>query len=142
MSHTGRMYLRMYLPSAFVLAAGALSAWVAHAVQDLPGELGIASLYSHLPSWLFAGAATLSALLAVAQTVRVRQWERGVYASCYVCGCLLGAARPVREGLGKTRRCLGCGRVHGVNHRLSPHLRPLAVVEPAELPVRSVRSLP
>lgn len=144
MSHMGRMYLRMCLPSAFALATGTVAALAAHTAQEWPGDFGMASLYSHLPRWLFAGGLTLAAALAALQAARVRQWERGAVVGCYVCGCLLGAARPARDGLGKTRRCLGCGRVHGVNHRLSPHLRPLAVAvsDTAKAPVRSVRSLP
>ncbi|KAF1009759.1 MAG: hypothetical protein GAK28_00404 [Luteibacter sp.] len=144
MSHVGRMYFRMCLPSALALATGAVTALAAHAAQEWPGDFGITSLYSQLPRWLFAGGVTLAAALAAMQAMRVRQWERGAVAACYVCGCVLGAARPTREGLGKTRRCLGCGRVHGVNHRLSPHLRPLAVAvaDTAKAPVRSVRSLP
>lgn len=140
MSYTGRMYLRMYLPCAALLAAGAVAAAAAQIAQGYPGEFGIASLYSQLPRWLFVLGASSAALLAMAQTMRLRLRERG----CYVCGCLLGMERNARGGLGRTRRCLGCGKVHGTNHRLAPHLRPLAVAveATAERSVRSVRSSP
>lgn len=140
MSYTGRMYLRMYLPCAVLLASGAVAAAAAQIAQGYPGELGIASLYSHLPRWLFAVGASSAALVAMVQTMRLRLRDR----DCYVCGCLLGMERSARGGLGRTRRCLGCGKVHGTNHRLAPHLRPLAVAVDgtAEHAVRSVRSSP
>ncbi|MDF3982365.1 hypothetical protein P3W24_08170 [Luteibacter sp. PPL201] len=139
MSYTGRMYVRMFLPCGVWLAGGSVAAAVARAAQSMPGSFGMTSLYSNLPAWLFVAGATAALLLGMVQVGRLRFRDR----DCYVCGCLLGAERTARGGLGRTRRCLGCGKVHGVNHRLAPHLRPLAraVDEPAPV-ATSVRSSP
>jgi hypothetical protein len=133
----------MYLPGVIALAGGALAAAALKAIQQFPGDIGTLSLYSNLPGWTFAAGLAIALTVAVVQTVRLRLWERGAIAGCYVCGCLLGAPRAARRGLGMTRHCLGCGKVHGVNHRLSSVALPLAVVVPdTAAPVRSVRSLP
>ncbi|HXO99362.1 MAG TPA: hypothetical protein VN813_02620 [Luteibacter sp.] len=143
MSYAGRMYFRLYLPGVIALSVGAVAAAGLKAAQQLPGEFGILSLYSNLPGWTFAGGLVLALTIAAVQTVRLRLWERGAIAGCYVCGSLLGAPRAARRGLGMTRHCLGCGKVHGVNHRLSPVVVPLAVaVTDTAAPVRSVRSSP
>lgn len=143
MSYAGRMYFRAYLPGVFALAGGAIAAAGLKAAQQLPGEFGTLSLYSNLPGWTFAGGLAVALGVAAVQTVRLRLWERGAVAGCYVCGCLLGVPRAARQGLGMTRHCLGCGKVHGVNHRLSPKVVPLAVaVKDTATPVRSVRSSP
>jgi hypothetical protein len=147
MSYAGRMYVRMFSPGLMVLGVGALAAAAMKAVQETPGRLGILSLYSNLPGWIIAGSVTASVAWIAVQAVRVRLWERGALASCYVCSCILGAARASRRGLGMTRHCLGCGKVHGVNHRLAPVVVPLAVAvtavaDGATAPVRRVRSSP
>ena len=143
MSQAGRMYFRMYLPGAMALVGGALAAAGLKAMQQLPGDFGTRSLYSNLPGWTFAGGLVLAVAIAVVQTARLRLWERGAIAGCYACGCLLGTPRAARRGLGMTRHCLGCGKVHGVNHRLSSAALPLAVPVPdTAAPVRSVRSSP
>jgi len=141
MSYAGRMYRRMFLPSALVLAGGALAAAGAKAAQQLPGQVGMVSLYSNLPTWVFAGGLVLSFSIAAVQVVRLRLWDRGVLAGCYVCGCLLGTPRAARHGLGTARECLGCGKVHGTNHRISTQVVPLAVAvqDSTASPVRSVR---
>ena len=147
MSYAGRMYVRMFSPGLMVLGVGALAAAAMKAVQEMPGKLGILSLYSNLPGWIVAGSVTASVAWIAVQAVRVRLWDRGAIASCYVCGCILGTARASRRGLGMTRHCLGCGKVHGVNHRLAPVVVPLAVAvtvvaDSATAPVRRVRSSP
>ena len=147
MSYTGRMYFRLFSPGLMVLGVGALAAAAMKAVQQVPGRLGILSLYSDLPGWIMAGAATVAIGWVAVQAVRVKLWDRGAIASCYVCGCILSSARASRRGLGMTRHCLGCGKVHGVNHRLTPVVVPLAVAvsavtETATSPVRRVRSSP
>ena len=141
MSYAGRMVFRMYLPSVLALAGGALAAAALKASQQWPGDLGILSLYSNLPAWTFALALAFALATATVQTVRLRLWDRGAIAGCYVCGSLLAAPRASRRGLGMTRRCLGCGKVHGVNHhRLSPKVLPLVPVEqPRAATVRSAR---
>lgn len=141
MSYAGRMYRRMFLPSALALAGGTLAAAGAKSAQQLPGQVGMVSLYSNLPAWVFAAGLTLSLSIAAVQIVRLRLWDRGVLAGCYVCGCLLGAPRAARHGLGTARECLGCGKVHGTNHRISTQVVPLAVAvqDAAVSPVRSVR---
>jgi hypothetical protein len=145
MSYVGRMVFRMYLPAGLVVAGGIIGAAGLKAAQGTPGDLGTFSLYSNLPSLAFAGAIAVALAIAAVQTVRLRLWDRGAIPGCYVCGCLLAAPRAARRGLGMTRRCLGCGKLHGVNHhRLSPQVMPLAVAvqETAAAPVRSVRSSP
>lgn len=147
MSYAGRMYFRMFSPSLMVVGAGALAAAAMKAVQQMPGQLGILSLYSNLPGWIMAGSLTVALGWIAVQAVRVKLWDRGAIASCYVCGCILGTARATRRGLGMTRHCLGCGKVHGVNHRLAPVVVPLAVAVTAvtdsgTAQVRRVRSLP
>ncbi|SEW04171.1 hypothetical protein [Luteibacter sp. 329MFSha] len=145
MSYAGRMVFRMYLPGVLVLAAGGVAAAGLKAAQQLPGDLGTLSLYSNLPAWTFGVALVVALTIGAVQTLRLRLWDRGAIAGCYVCGCLLGSPRAARRGLGLIRHCLGCGKVHGVNHhRLSPHVVPLAVAvkDTAAAPVRSVRSLP
>jgi hypothetical protein len=137
----------MFSPGLMVLGVGALAAAAMKAVQEMPGKLGILSLYSNLPGWIVAGSVTASVAWIAVQAVRVRLWDRGAIASCYVCGCILGTARASRRGLGMTRHCLGCGKVHGVNHRLAPVVVPLAVAvtvvaDSATAPVRRVRSSP
>lgn len=127
MSYAGRMYRRMFLPGVLTLAGASLAAAGLKAVQQMPGELGMRSLYSNLPGWVFAAGLTLSVALAAVQIVRLRLWDRGALASCYVCGCLLGTPRAVRHGLGTARECLGCGKVHGTNHRILTQVVPLAV---------------
>lgn len=142
MSYAGRMVFRMYLPGVVVLAAGALAAAGLKAVQQLPGDLATFSLYSNLPAWTLGVSLVVALSIAAVQTLRLRLWDRGAIAGCYVCGCLLGTPRAARRGLGLTRHCLGCGKVHGVNHhRLSPTVIPLAVAvkDTASAPVRSVR---
>jgi hypothetical protein len=131
MSYAGRMYFRMFSPSLMILGVGGIAA---AAVKAVPG-------------WIVAGAVTAAVSWVVVQAVRVKLWERGAIASCYVCGCLLGNPRASRRGLGMTRHCLGCRKVHGVNHRLTPVVVPLAVAvsavaDAAAAPVRRVRSLP
>ncbi|HVI54449.1 MAG TPA: hypothetical protein VM621_05285 [Luteibacter sp.] len=145
MSYAGRMYFRMFSPGLMVLGAGALAAAAMKAVQQVPGRLGILSLYSDLPGWIMAGSVTLALCWVTVQAVRVKLWDRGAITSCYVCGCILGTARAPRRGLGMTRHCLGCGKVHGVNHRLASVVVPLAVAvsavtDNATAPVRRVRS--
>jgi len=144
MSYVGRMVFRLYLPAGLALAGGALGAAALKAAQRVPGDFGTLSLYSDLPGWTFAAGMAIGLALATVQTVKLRLWDRGALAGCYVCGCLLGAPRAARRGLGRTRHCLGCGKVHGVNHhRLSPHVVPLAVaVKDTAAGVRSVRSSP
>jgi hypothetical protein len=134
----------MFSPGLATLGAGALAAAAMKAVQQFPGDLATLSLYSNLPNWIFAGSLAVSITLVAVQAVRVKLWERGALASCYVCGCVLGSPRAARHGLGRTRHCLGCGKVHGVNHRLAPVVVPLAVAvtDTAAVPVRSVRSSP
>lgn len=140
MSYAGRMYFRLYLPGMVALTGGALVAAGLKTAQQWPGDFGILSLYSNLPGWTFAAGLAIAITIAAVQTVRVRLWERGAIAGCYVCGCLLGAPRAARRGLGMTRHCLGCGKVHGMNHRLSPVVLPLSVaVKETSAPVRSVR---
>jgi hypothetical protein len=141
------MYFRMFSPSLMVVGAGALAAAAMKAAQQMPGQLGILSLYSNLPGWIMAGSLTAALGWIAVQAVRVKLWDRGAIASCYVCGCILGTARATRRGLGMTRHCLGCGKVHGVNHRLAPVVVPLAVAVTAvtdsgTAQVRRVRSLP
>jgi hypothetical protein len=138
------MYFRLFVPSLLALGAGALAAGVTKAAQQAPGPFGLASLYSNVPAWLLAAGIAVAVAIAVAQLIRLRLWERGVVGACYVCGCLLGAPRAARRGLGTTRKCMGCGKVHGTNHRLSPTVVPLAVAvkDGAGAPVRSVRSSP
>lgn len=142
MSYVGRMYFRMYLPAGLVFVGGAVGAAALKAAQRVPGDFGTFSLYSDLPGWTFAAGLAIGLGLAAVQTVKLRLWDRGTIAGCYVCGCLLGSPRAARRGLGMTRTCLGCGKVHGVNHhRLAPRVVPLAVaVEDTATPVRSVRS--
>ncbi|MET0256316.1 MAG: hypothetical protein ABWZ85_02705 [Luteibacter sp.] len=139
MSYAGRMYFRLFMPGLLAFGTGSLAAGVAKAAQQLPGNFGLVSLYSNLPAWLFAGGVTLALAIVGVQLLRLRLWERGAIAACYVCGCLLGAPRAARRGLGTTRGCLGCGKVHGTNHRLSPNVVPLAVAVTDAAPVRSVR---
>jgi hypothetical protein len=141
MSYVGRMYLRMFTPGLFALGAGTVAAAAMRAAQEFPGELGNFSLYSHLPRWLLAAGVCAGVAIVAAQALRVRLWERGALASCYVCGCLLAPARTGRGGLGRVRPCLGCGKVHGVNHRVAPRVVPLqvAVTDGAAPGVRSVR---
>lgn len=142
MSYAGRMVFRMYLPGVVVLAAGAMAAAGLKAIQQLPGDIGILSLYSNLPAWTLGVSLLVALAIAAVQTLRLRLWDRGAIAGCYVCGCLLGAPRAARRGLGLTRHCMGCGKVHGVNHhRLSPTVIPLAVAvkDTASAPVRSAR---
>jgi hypothetical protein len=138
------MYFRMFVPGLVVLGAGSIASAAMKAVQQMPGDLGTLSLYSNLPGWIFAGTIAATVTQVAVQAVRVKLWERGAIASCYVCGCVLGSPRSARHGLGRTRHCLGCGKVHGVNHRLAPVVVPLAVAvtETATAPVRSVRSSP
>ncbi|HEY4090130.1 MAG TPA: hypothetical protein VGN46_01345 [Luteibacter sp.] len=141
MSYVGRMYLRMFMPGLLAWCTGAGGAAAMRAAQAFPGELGNLSLYSHLPSWLLAaGLCTGVAIIAV-QALRARLWERGALASCYVCGCLLAPARTGRGGLGRVRPCLGCGKVHGVNHHMPAHVVPLqvAVTDGTGPQVRSAR---
>lgn len=142
MSYVGRMYFRLYLPAGLALAGGAIGAAALKAVQPAPGGLGTLSLYSNLPAWAFAAGITLALAIAGIQTVRLRLWDRGAIPGCYVCGCLLAPPRAARHGLGLARRCLGCGKLHGVNHyRLMPRLVPLPVaVKGTADAVRSVRS--
>jgi len=147
MSYAGRMYFRMFSPGLVILGVGAVAAAAMKAVQQVPGRLGILSLYSNLPGWIVAGSITVAVGWVAVQAVRVKLWDRGAIASCYVCGCLLSTARASRRGLGMTRHCLGCGKVHGVNHRLAPSVVPLAVAvtavtDTATAQVRRVRSLP
>ena len=143
MSYVGRMYFRMYLPAGLALAAGTVAAAALKAVQPAQGDLAILSLYSNLPAWAFAGGIVLALAIAAIQTVRLRLWDRGALPGCYVCGCLLAPPRAARRGLGMARRCLGCGKLHGVNHhRLMPRVVPLAVAVKEAGPVRSVRSSP
>ena len=144
MSYVGRMYFKLFVPSLLAMGTGALAAGVTKAAQQVPGPFGLASLYSNLPGWLLGLGTAVAAALAVFQLVRVRLWERGVLGACYVCGCLLGAPRAARRGLGTTRKCMGCGKVHGTNHRLISTVVPLAVAvkDGAGAPVRSVRSSP
>jgi len=141
MSYAGRMYRRMFLPSVLTLAAGSLAAAGAKAVQEMPGQAGMLSLYSNLPAWLFVAGLGIALFLAAVQLIRIRLWERGALAACYVCGCLLGAPRSAPRGLGTARECLGCGKVHGTNHRISTQVVPLAVAvqDTVVTPVRSVR---
>lgn len=141
MSYVGRMYVRMFTPGLLALGAGALGAAGMHAVQAFPGELGNFALYSSLPRWLLAGGLCAGIALTAVQALRVRLWERGALASCYVCNCLLAPARTGRGGLGRVRPCLGCGKVHGVNHRMTPRVVPLqvAVGDAAASHVRSAR---
>jgi hypothetical protein len=136
------MYFRIYLPAGLAFAGGAAGAAALKATQRVPGDFGTLSLYSNLPGWTFAAGMAIGLAWAAVQTVKLRLWDRGTIAGCYVCGCLLGAPRAARRGLGMTRACLGCGKVHGVNHRrLAPRVVPLAVaVEETAAPVRSVRS--
>jgi hypothetical protein len=138
------MYFRMYLPAGLAFAGGVVGAAALEAAQGMPGDFGTLSLYSNLPGWTFAAGLALALALAAVQTVKLRLWDRGAIAGCYVCGCLLGSPRAARRGLGMTRTCLGCGKVHGVNHhRLAPRVVPLAVaVKENGAPVRSVRSSP
>jgi hypothetical protein len=138
------MYFRMFSPGLIALGAGSLTAVAMKAAQALPGDLGTLSLYSNLPGWILAGSVAVAVTMVAVQAVRVKLWERGAIASCYVCGCVLGSARAARRGLGRTRHCLGCGKVHGVNHRLAPVVVPLAVAvtDTATVQVRSVRSSP
>jgi len=144
MSYVGRMYFRLYLPAGLALAGGAVAAGALKAVQPSPGDLGTLSLYSNLPAWAFAAGIALALAVAGIQTIRLRLWDRGAIPGCYVCGCLLASPRAARHGLGLARRCLGCGKLHGVNHyRLMPHVVPLAVaVKDTAGTVRSVRSSP
>jgi hypothetical protein len=142
MSYAGRMYLRMFLPAGLALALGVGAAGVMQVVQDRPGELGNLALYSQLPRWLLGCGLMLAVALAAVQLVRLRLWDRGALASCYVCGCLLAAPRRARVGLGKVRPCTGCGKIHGVNHRVHTRVVPLAVAVAEPAPVRSVRSSP
>lgn len=143
MSYAGRMYLRLFMPSILAFGAGVLAAGVARAAQQWPGEVGLVSLYSNLPGWLVGAGVMVALVFAAIQAWRIRLWERGGLHDCYVCGCLLGAARSARRGLGTTRACMGCGKVHGTNHRLLSSIVPLAVAarEGAATPVRSARSL-
>ncbi|MGN6480951.1 hypothetical protein [Luteibacter sp.] len=127
MSYVGRMYLRMFMPGLMALGTGAAVAAAARAVQEFPGELGNLSLYSHLPRWALAAGLFIGVALTTVQILRVRLWERGALASCYVCGCLLAPARTCRGGLGRVRPCLGCGKVHGVNHVMAARVVPLQV---------------
>lgn len=126
MSYVGRMYLRMFMPGLVGLGTGAVAAAAMRAAQEFPGELGNLSLYIHLPRWLLAAGVLVGLAIVGIQALRVRLWERGALASCYVCGCLLAPARTGR-GLGRVRPCLGCGKVHGVNHHLAPVMVPLQV---------------
>jgi hypothetical protein len=136
------MYFRMYLPAGLAFAGGTLGAAFLTAVQRMPGDFGTLSLYSNLPGWTFAAGMTIGLALVAVQTVKLRLWDRGTIAGCYVCGCLLGSPRAARRGLGMTRTCLGCGKVHGVNHhRLAPRVVPLAVaVKDTAARVTTVRS--
>ncbi|QWT18616.1 hypothetical protein KPL74_12790 [Bacillus sp. NP157] len=141
MSYAGRMYRRMFTPGLLAMGVGALAAAAMKAVQEVPGELGTLSLYSNLPGWLLAAGVSAGLAITGMQALRVRLWERGALASCYVCGCLLAPARMRRGGLGRVKPCLGCGKLHGVNHQLAPRLVPLqvAVVDTPSVRVRSVR---
>ncbi|TCV94109.1 hypothetical protein EC912_104306 [Luteibacter rhizovicinus] len=146
MSYAGRMYFRLYLPSLLVLGCGLGAAASAKAAQELPGDFGGLATYSNLPAYLFFVGLVLAVTIGVAQTFRVKLWERGRIPGCYVCGCLLGAAQVGRRGLGLYRKCLGCGKAHGVNHRLSPAaVAPVpvrvAATDPAQTvaPIRSAR---
>jgi len=134
----------MYLPAGLALAGGVVAAAALKAVQPAPGDLAILSLYSNLPAWAFAAGIALALVVAAMQTIRLRLWDRGAIPGCYVCGCLLASPRAARRGLGLARRCLGCGKLHGVNHhRLMPRVVPLAVaVTDTAGQVRSVRSSP
>ena len=127
MSYVGRMYLRMFMPGVLALGAGSVAAAAMRAAQAFPGELGNFSLYSHLPRWCLVAGVTAGFAIAAMQAVRARLWERGALASCYVCGCLLAPARTGRGGLGRVRPCLGCGKVHGVNHQVVARVVPLQV---------------
>ena len=142
MSYVGRMVFRMYLPAGLAFAGGAAGAAALKAAQWVPGDFGTLSLYSNLPGWTFAAGMAVGLALIAVQTVKLRLWDRGAIAGCYVCGCLLASPRSARRGLGMTRTCLGCGKVHGVNHhRLAPRVVPLAVaVKDTAAGVRSVRS--
>ncbi|NID15722.1 hypothetical protein [Luteibacter yeojuensis] len=142
MSYVGRMVFRLYLPAGLAVAGGTLGAAALKATQGMPGDLGTLSLYSNLPAWTFAAGLAIGLVLVAIQTLKLRLWDRGAIAGCYVCGCLLGPPRAARHGLGRTRHCLGCGKVHGVNHhRLAPRVVPLAVaVKDTAAQVRSVRS--
>jgi hypothetical protein len=134
----------MFLPAGLALAGSAIGAAALKAVQPASGDLAILSLYSNLPAWAFAGGIAIAVAIAGIQTIRLRLWDRGAIPGCYVCGCLLAPPRAARHGLGLARRCLGCGKLHGVNHhRLMPRVVPLAVaVKDAAGQVRSVRSSP
>jgi hypothetical protein len=141
MSYVGRMYLRMFTPGLLALGTGAAAAAAMRAAQEFPGDIGTLSLYSHLPRWLLVGGVCAGIAIVAVQVLRVRLWERGALASCYVCGCLLAPARTGRGGLGRVRPCLGCGKVHGVNHHVAPRVVPLqvAVTDGAAPQVRSAR---
>ncbi len=118
MSYVTRMCLRMYVPSVLIFTGGIGVAAAVKAVQEAPGDMGGLAVYSSLPNWCFAIGIVAGVALAVVQTVRLQLWERGRARVCYVCGCLLGAARSGRLGLGQYRRCLGCGKSHGMNHHV------------------------
>lgn len=143
MSYAGRMYFRMALPGLLAFVGGVAGAAMVKAAQEVPGDFGGLSVYSNVPLWIFYSGVGLAVAIGAAQIVRIKLWERGAIGGCYVCGCLLGA-QSTRRGLGMTRKCLGCGKVHGMNHRLAPVVIPLAVAvqDTARAQVRSVRSLP
>ncbi|UPG95440.1 hypothetical protein [Luteibacter aegosomatissinici] len=130
MSYVGRMHLRMFMPGLLALGTGAVAAAALRAAEALPGELGNFLLYSHLPRWLLAAGVCAGVAIVGIQALRIRLWERGALASCYVCGCLLAPARTGRGGLGRVRPCLGCGKVHGVNHHVTGRVVPLQVAVP------------
>jgi hypothetical protein len=118
MSYVTRMCLRMYAPAVLLFAGGIAAAAVIKAVQEAPGDMGGLAVYSNLPNWCFAIGIGAGVAVATLQTVRLQIWERGRARGCYVCGCLLGQARSGRLGLGHYRRCLGCGKSHGMNHHV------------------------
>jgi hypothetical protein len=124
MSFVTRMCLRLYAPCLLLFLGGIAAAAVVKAVQEAPGDMGGLAVYSSLPNWCFAAGIVAGAALAVIQTIRLQRWERGRGAGCYVCGCLLGTPRSGRLGLGLYRKCLGCGKSHGMNHRLVVPTRP------------------
>lgn len=111
MDRWGWMALRAYVPAAFALVAGLVSAWV---VSHLPAGSLIAGMLAPL-RWVAPIAFLAAVGLSLLATYRLLQWERGSAPTCH-CGGLLGRERPGIRGRGDYRRCLACGRAVNQRH--------------------------
>lgn len=112
MTYQTRMLARLLAPAAFVSIMSMILAYAAETLSGAPVALGGRALFPWAGDAIAVAGAGVSFVICAFQLFRYWRWTRDEGDLCYVCSCLLGREREGR--FGPYRKCLGCGKNHGL----------------------------